>query len=295
MPAVTNHYRFLRTAAIAGICLFFAATTASAAVVVTQIEERAFFSLHLLSQHNQQNIAHNLIIDNHVIVVVPEFTAQTMAGADVVYVSPAYDELQITQPEIEAIKQFVIDGGRLIIPGDYGMWVAELAPIAEHFGVIYGDSFINGPQIATITDFDNPITNGPHGIINTIQGSAINNSLTSQEKEFEVLATWSVGPNSIGFMQLGAGEAVFLSDFNTWDNDMINGFDNKEFWQNLFEYTASTCPIDLDADGSVGTSDLLILLSAWGSDPGGPPDFNGDGTVGTADLLELLANWGPCL
>ncbi len=49
---------------------------------------------------------------------------------------------------------------------------------------------------------------------------------------------------------------------------------------------------DLDGDDSVGTADLLALLSAWGTDPGGPPDFNGDGNVGTSDLLVLLANWG---
>ena len=54
------------------------------------------------------------------------------------------------------------------------------------------------------------------------------------------------------------------------------------------------CPADLGGDGSVGTSDLLDLLTQWGTDPGGPPDFDGDGNVGTSDLLELLANWGPC-
>ncbi len=43
-----------------------------------------------------------------------------------------------------------------------------------------------------------------------------------------------------------------------------------------------------------GVVDLLLLLAAWGTDPGGPPDFDGDGTVGITDLLELLANWGPC-
>ena len=45
---------------------------------------------------------------------------------------------------------------------------------------------------------------------------------------------------------------------------------------------------------TVGILDLLTLLVAWGTDPGGPPDFNGDGTVGILDLLTLLANWGPC-
>jgi hypothetical protein len=57
---------------------------------------------------------------------------------------------------------------------------------------------------------------------------------------------------------------------------------------------ADPCPWDLGDDGSVGIGDLLALLAAWGTNPGGPPDFNGDGTVGIADLLALLANWGPC-
>ncbi len=55
----------------------------------------------------------------------------------------------------------------------------------------------------------------------------------------------------------------------------------------------TTCPWDLDCDG-VGITDLLALLAAWGTDPGGPPDFNGDGDVGITDLLILLAKWGPC-
>ena len=56
-----------------------------------------------------------------------------------------------------------------------------------------------------------------------------------------------------------------------------------------------SCPWDLDADGNVGSSDLLTLLAAWGPVPTpDPPDFNGDGKVSTFDLLELLANWGAC-
>ena len=57
---------------------------------------------------------------------------------------------------------------------------------------------------------------------------------------------------------------------------------------------AKQCPWDIDGDGSVGVPDLLALLGAWGTDPGGPPDFDGDGTVGVKDMLFLLANWGPC-
>ncbi len=52
---------------------------------------------------------------------------------------------------------------------------------------------------------------------------------------------------------------------------------------------------DLDGDGSVGASDLLILLVSWGpcddcNDC--PADIDGNCTVGASDLLILLANWG---
>jgi hypothetical protein len=54
------------------------------------------------------------------------------------------------------------------------------------------------------------------------------------------------------------------------------------------------CPWDLDSDDSVGITDLLDLLPAWGPNPGHPADFDGDGIVGITDLLGLLVNWGPC-
>lgn len=52
---------------------------------------------------------------------------------------------------------------------------------------------------------------------------------------------------------------------------------------------------DLDGDGVVGTSDLVILLGAWGPcDDCGDcvADLDDDCTVGTTDLLLLLGNWG---
>ncbi|MCH8822160.1 MAG: hypothetical protein IH984_01505 [Planctomycetes bacterium] len=55
---------------------------------------------------------------------------------------------------------------------------------------------------------------------------------------------------------------------------------------------------DLNGDGVVNTSDLLILFSSWGlcvdcALPGDcPADLNGDCTVNTSDLLVLFSNWG---
>ena len=54
------------------------------------------------------------------------------------------------------------------------------------------------------------------------------------------------------------------------------------------------CPWDLSGNGSVDVPDLLALLAAWASNPGGPPDFDGNGIVALPDLLALLAAWGAC-
>jgi hypothetical protein len=47
---------------------------------------------------------------------------------------------------------------------------------------------------------------------------------------------------------------------------------------------------DLDGDGSVGGSDLAILLGAWGTDSP-TADLTGDGVVNAADLAILLGSW----
>ncbi|MEE8130475.1 MAG: hypothetical protein V3T48_09315 [Vicinamibacterales bacterium] len=54
------------------------------------------------------------------------------------------------------------------------------------------------------------------------------------------------------------------------------------------------CPWDLDGDGNVFVTDLLLLLGDFGSCDGSPADFDDDGCVGVPDLLALIANFGPC-
>ena len=51
-------------------------------------------------------------------------------------------------------------------------------------------------------------------------------------------------------------------------------------------------PGDLDASGTIGFPDLLILLSTWGScSDTCPADLDGDGQVGFTDLVVLLSLW----
>jgi hypothetical protein len=47
---------------------------------------------------------------------------------------------------------------------------------------------------------------------------------------------------------------------------------------------------DLDGDGTIGSTDLAILLSAWGTS-GSVADLDGSGTVGSPDLAILLSAW----
>lgn len=70
---------------------------------------------------------------------------------------------------------------------------------------------------------------------------------------------------------------------------------NKHMLVGSLQFVTTTCPWDLDCDGTVGASDLLLLLNYYGgSCEGCPQDFDGDGNVGATDLLALLFNWGPC-
>jgi len=55
---------------------------------------------------------------------------------------------------------------------------------------------------------------------------------------------------------------------------------------------AGECPADLDSDGSVGASDLAVLLAGWGAP--GVADIDGSGSADAADLAILLAAWGEC-
>ena len=55
----------------------------------------------------------------------------------------------------------------------------------------------------------------------------------------------------------------------------------------------SDCPADINGDGSVNVTDLLIVLDQWGNTDS-PADVNSDGTVDVNDLLMLIGAWGQC-
>lgn len=59
----------------------------------------------------------------------------------------------------------------------------------------------------------------------------------------------------------------------------------------IAEVTGPGAAPDVDGDGTVGLSDLLAVLAAWGPCGDCPADVDGDGSVTLSDLLAVLAAW----
>jgi len=63
----------------------------------------------------------------------------------------------------------------------------------------------------------------------------------------------------------------------------------------LCEAPFANCAADFNRDGVVGTGDLAILLSVWGTATTLPGvDIVPDGRIDSRDLATLLQSWGPC-
>jgi hypothetical protein len=50
----------------------------------------------------------------------------------------------------------------------------------------------------------------------------------------------------------------------------------------------------MNGDGTVGVSEFLEVLAAWGLNPCARADLDGDREVDVVDFLAVLAQWGPC-
>lgn len=91
----------------------------------------------------------------------------------------------------------------------------------------------------------------------------------------------------------GPGQTLALR----WKTNELSGQDNGLAIDDLVVtgIEGGGDPADLNGDGVVDFSDLLILLSNWGAcaDPGDcASDLSGDGIVDFTDLLVLLSSWG---
>jgi len=83
------------------------------------------------------------------------------------------------------------------------------------------------------------------------------------------------------------GTSDFTVDYCGWNIDDVRVL--------ALESAEIVCPHDLTGDGKTDSSDLGVLLSAWGRPAAGylGGDVNGDGIVNSDDLGALLSLWNP--
>jgi hypothetical protein len=155
----------------------------------------------------------------------------------------------------------------------------------------------------------------------TISISRLSNTITTPAADpgCEALSSLALGAaNASGiihihpdyFLNAPHGAGVYLLELEVWaDAEGVSPSD--PFWivfnQNMaqpevadavawvYENLAGPqCIGDINGDGVVDVSDLLLLLTAWGENPNHPADINGDCVVDVSDLLMLLGSWGAC-
>jgi hypothetical protein len=188
------------------------------------------------------------------------------------------DDTDQTLAAIDAIIEWQTEFLRLLGNDDDGgpQLVASSFPFPDPYGINEADPPADGDGIYTAwAPFGNPVAATPEGTLITTF-------------VFEPLVTTPATP--VDFLVSAGSPVGYTIVFHgTKPNTDVTG--------TLSGCTVEIrpcCPADFNYDCDVNVVDFLILLAAWGTDPGGPPDINGNGDVDVLDFLLLLAAWGPC-
>jgi hypothetical protein len=111
--------------------------------------------------------------------------------------------------------------------------------------------------------------------------------------------TWSKQTMGISYSihAITSGGLEGKDDEDDWDVGVgkhvsVRGEVENVMHQSNFN-RGKTCEADIDGDGQVNVTELLMVIDQWGQ-MGSPADINGDGVVDVTDLLIVVANWGPC-
>lgn len=260
-----------------------------------------------------------------------DFAALDLSAYDVIVLGS--NNAAYPPAAVDAIEDFVRDGGGLLVISDAN-WGTDWCdaptsdqPFLDRFGLVMnqdrgtysicredGDFVVAGadqgghPILAPIDCFDgegvSPITLADDPVAG-VRGRILANAeglVRRNEGSGQGPSTPATDDDGALVVALaGRGRLAGHYDRNTFFNQNGAGtslvrFDNAAYASRLFAWLAGrlTCPGDVDADGTVGTSDLLALLATWGPGDGGPEDLDGDGAIATSDLLIVLAEWGDC-
>jgi hypothetical protein len=74
----------------------------------------------------------------------------------------------------------------------------------------------------------------------------------------------------------------------------VGEFQNDQGWQTYVGSATITCIEDINADGVVNVTDLLSLISAWGTGGDGAEIASPYDIVNISDLLGVVGVFGSC-
>jgi len=135
----------------------------------------------------------------------------------------------------------------------------------------------NGAELYVVGSFTSDLDGNPMSHIARFNGFG-----------WEAVSDGLDGGNGFGLATWddGTGESLYVGgSFDFADGKTSAGIAQ---WSGC---TGPGCPADLDNSDAVDSTDLAIMLAAWGSDDA---DLNGDGNTDSGDLAILLAGWGMC-
>ena len=137
-------------------------------------------------------------------------------------------------------------------------------------------------------------TNAPSFGNDVIDGVSLNQNGEAQwSPEFVSVASTPSVKSRIAISSTGDGILLAWQDDRNGSNDIYAQRVNSDGSLG----TAMLCVADIDGDGFVGVTDLLMVIDMWGNCPvkgSCDADMDGDNLVGVGELLTIIDMWGTC-
>jgi hypothetical protein len=132
-----------------------------------------------------------------------------------------------TETEIQAIDDYVEQGGGLLLIGERPEYPNFIRGLAQNFGV----ELMQEPEIRVLSDFkEHPVTHGLSQIDCYKAGT-----IQIYDQKVQVVASY--GPVAgIAVIDQGAGRVVIVGDANMFDNRWIPNADNKQLAVNIIQW-----------------------------------------------------------
>lgn len=197
---------------------------------------------------------------------------------------------QYTNNEVNAIVNFVQNGGGLLIMGDNTNCPNQnINPVAQAFGTITGVSYLLPHDLYITNVASHPIFNGVSEFY-MAAGGEVNSNTQSEE------VAWDSNNKGTIVVYSGSGRVVITGDINFADDRYRSKSNNQKFTENIFDWLAlengeNQPPLaDAGADQTVFSGDTVYFDGSNSFDPDGTIvsyswDF-GDGTTAEGENVD---------